>query len=395
MRKSKIVSLLMCGLLLFGGMFSTFTGKNNAPVVADTTAQEEKLIADFETFRDCTKNVIYANLFGRFQANTDSRYVSNGNGSIRLNPIGDAYMSANLPNMQIRLQDEDRDLTKLKRVTADFYNATDHDYEIGIFFKIGKKVESDTRVTKITLKKGEWTKVSKTMDVAVLSLCNDMTDVNSVCFEFETCYDESKPNDIYMDNVRFEFSNTTPQTVEMKLDENEFCSFDKLYQKEVFTENYYAVMSNYGFTLSLNSDLQYSRNGKSLKMHAPICPEGMTWGWPNVGFAENLIKAVDFSQYDGNDEFSFWVYNTSNQNLFISLDFWRTYTTGKRSFTKTLYPGWNNISMTFDEINADDGGLDVLTDNLTLIRICMFKFTGVDAVDLYFDDMEIIVNENE
>ena len=39
--------------------------------------------------------------------------------------------------------------------------------------------------------------------------------------------------------------------------------------------------------------------------------------------------------------------------------------------------------------------MDVLTDNLTLIRICLFKFTGVDAVDLYFDDMEIIVNENE
>ena len=395
MRKTKFLSWITCAFLLFTSALFNYASTPTKQVAATENEASEKLIEDFETFRDCTDNIIYGNYFGKFEVNTQADYVTNGNGSIRLNPMGDTFLSKGLPNMQIRLQDADRNLTKLKRVTADFYNATDHDYEIGVFFKVGRIVEANTPITKILLKKGQWTKVGKTIDTAVISLCNDMTDVNSVCFEFELCTDKSKPNDIYMDNVRFEFSDKTPQPVEMTLNENEFCSFDKLYQKEVFIEDYYAVMSDYNFKLSLNSDLAYSKKGKSLKMYVPACPDGTSWGWPNVQFAENLVKAVDLSKYDGNDEFSFWIYNASNINVNISVDFWRTQTSGKRSFTKTIYSGWNNVTMTFDEINEADGGLDILTDNLTLLNICVFPFKGADVLELYLDEMEIIVHEDE
>lgn len=395
MRKFKFLSWITSMLLLFTSAFSNYASTPMVQAVMAESEASEKLIEDFETFRDCTDNIVYGNYFGKFQMNTQADYITNGKGSIKLNPTGDAFLSSGLPNMQIRLQDADRNLTKLKRVTADFYNATDHDYEIGVFFKVGRIVEANTPMTKILLKKGQWTKVGKTIDTAVISLCNDMTDVNSVCFEFELCADKEKANDIYMDNVRFEFSDQMPQPVEMTLDENEFCSFDKLYQKEVFIEDYYSVMSDYAFELSLNSNLQYSKNGKSLKMYVPACPDGMSWGWPNVQFAENLVKAVDLSQYDGNDEFSFWLYNASKINVNLSVDFWRTHTSGKRSFTHMVYPGWNNVKMTLDEINEMDGGLDILTDSLTLLNICVFPFTGADALELYLDEMEIIVHENE
>ncbi|MBO5481566.1 MAG: hypothetical protein J6A63_10305 [Clostridia bacterium] len=391
MRVRNIVCAFLSALLILP-CFAACGGTTSSS--GTDVAENEKLIADFETFRSCTENVVYANHFGRFEHNTDKTYVTSGNASIKINAMGDRYMSSAQPNMQIRLQDDERDLTKLKRVTADFYNATDEDYEIGIFFKIGTSVQSDTPVTKILLEKNKWTKVSKQMDIAVMSLCNDMTNVNSVCFTFETCYDTAQKKDVYIDNVRFEYSDETPQSVEMTLDENEFCSFDKLYQKEVFTENFYAVMPDYGFELSLNNDLRYSKKGKSLKMYVPACPDGATWGWPNVQFAENLVKAVNMSRFDGNDEFSFWIYNASDKNVYLSLDFWRSYNKGKRAFTHMLYAGWNNIRMTLDKINEEDGGLDLLTDGMTMLRICVFPVSG-DPVELYLDSMEIIVHENQ
>ena len=354
----------------------------------ETVEDNGTLIADFETFTDCSKNIVFGSYFGRFEVNTDKRYVSNGNASIKLNAMGDKYLNSSLPNMQIRLRNEQRDLTKLKRVTADFYNATDEDYEIGVFFKVGTTVETDTATTKIVLEKNKWTKVSKQIDAAVMSLCNDMTDVNSVCFTFENCYDTEKKNDIYVDNVRFEYSDKNPQGVEMRLDETEFCSFDKLYQKEVFVSNFYAVMPDYAFELSLNNDLRYSKNGKSLKMYVPSCPAGVEWGWPNVQFAENLIKAVNMSRFDGNDEFSFWVYNASDKTVDIQLDFWRAYRRGIRMFRYSLCSGWNNVRITLDEINAVDDGATLM------LNVVVYPVYG-SPLELYLDSMEIIVHENQ
>lgn len=388
-----LVVALLCSACLTSCYLGSDIGDNNGGASGDeivtVLADNEIMVADFEDFVDCSKNMIFDNYFGRFEINTDKKFVTNGKASMKVNPRGDKFYNTGLPNMQVLLSGDDRDISKLKRVTFDIYNDTDHEYQISVFFKIGSRVLSDTAPTKIKLPQDEWTNAAMTIDMPTFSLCNDTSDANSVSISFESCYDANAKNDLYLDNLRFTYTDETSEPVQIELDENEFCSFDKLYQRNVAIENTYSAMTDYDFKLSINSDLRYSKNGKSLKMHVPHCPEGESWGWPNIQFAETLVKAVDFTKYDENAVFSFWVYNDSKENVILCIDFWRTPNSGKRSFTRAVLPGWNQVQLTFAEINEADGGLDLMTDACRVIRICSFAIQG-EYVDLYFDSFEII-----
>lgn len=391
MRKRRILASVLSAFMLFGTSFAATACDNEEEQAPQTeNSQDGKLVADFETFRDCTANMLFNNFFGRFEINTDKKYVTNGNASLKVNPQGDQYQNNGLPNMHVMLGEDERDISKLKRVTFDIFNDTDHDYTIGVYFLIGNnRVSSPSTTTKIVLPQGEWTNAAMSIDMPTFSMCNDPTETYTVAIEFETCFDKDKKNDLYVDNLRFSYTDEVSTPVAIELDDNEFCSFDKLYQRNVVTSNLYSAMTDYDFYLELNSDLRYSRSGKSLKMHVPKAPVGQNWGWANVQFAEALVKAVDFAQYDDNATFSFWVYNDSTENIYLSIDFWRTSGNGKRSFTKMAYVGWNHITLTFAEINEDDGGIDKMTDTFSVLRICSWAPQNGD-VDFYFDSFEII-----
>lgn len=395
MRKFRFLSCLMSVFVLGGSLFvtgcQTMTNDANKEGAGKLIplGENEKMVADFETLVDCTTSMIFGNYFGRFEINTNEKYVTNGHASMKVNPKGDKFYNTGAPNVQVLLTGEDRDISELKRVTFDIYNDTDHEYEIGVYFRIGSRVLSDTAQTKIKLPKGEWTNAAMSIDMPTFSLCNDPTDANSVCIAFETCYDVEAKNDLYIDNLRFSYTQETSDPIEMALDENEFCSFDKLYQRNVVSENLYSAMTGYDFKLSINSDLKYSKNGKSMKMHIPHCPEGQSWGWPNIQFAQTLVKAADFAKYDENATFSFWVYNDSSENVTLWIDFWRAANGGKRSFGKVIYAGWNHVTLTFKQINEDDGGFDLMTEACSVIHICSDRIQS-EFVDLYFDSFEII-----
>lgn len=106
--------------------------------------------------------------------------------------------------------------------------------------------------------------------------------------------------------------------LDTSVDKNEVCSFDKLYQEYVVIPN--IKYPDFAPTLEINTDLNYVKSGKSLKVSMPK-NDGSFTTYTYTGFSLNkeFVHSVGLDEYDGEQYFSFWIYNdgSSRQRLFI------------------------------------------------------------------------------
>jgi hypothetical protein len=260
---------------------------------------------------------------------------------------------------------------------------------VGVYLRTGSATGAKTQIWTTTLKMNAWTIVSPNFDVSLMSLGYDLDKVYGIGFEFERVGQNYKgANDIYIDNLRVERYETAPEPIKMDLAENEICSFDKLWQTAVCFPAYYSPMAGYELQTSINTDLNYSRNGKSLKMVQPAVQPGQGWGWAYLKFPNKYVEAMNLKQYSGQDAFSLWVYSESDLAISMSLHFWRKSSTEDRGITKIVGKGWTQLIWTFDEINAKDAGVGLITHDVSELRL-VFNSYQEDLV-LYFDEFSII-----
>ena len=72
----------------------------------------------------------------------------------------------------------------------------------------------------------------------------------------------------------------------------------------------------------------------------------------------------------------------------MSLHFWRKSSTEDRGIAKTAGKGWTQLIWTFDEINAKDAGVGLITHDVSELRL-VFNASQENLV-LYFDEFSII-----
>ncbi len=392
MKTKKWLALLLGTFISLVGIFGAGCDKKETDNSAETgeTVAEKGLIADFEDIATCTQNINFYNYFGRLQITQDEEFVTHGEGAGKINAMGDLHItSVGSPSFDVKVPKEERDFTDMKRITVDMYNGTDQEYLLGIYLRLDNANGPKTQVWTTTLKKDSWTVVSPNFDVRLMSLGYDLSNVYGIGFEFQRVgQDYQGANDLYIDNLRVERYDETPEAMTMSLDENELCSFDKLWQTAVCFPAYYSPMAGYELQTSINTDLNYSRKGKSLKMVQPKQVAGQGWGWAYLKFPEKYVQQMNLKQYSGQDAISLWVYNESDIQISLSLHFWRKSTTEDRGLSKTIGKGWTQLKWTFDEINAKDQGVGLITHDVSDMRI-VFNGYQEDLV-LYFDEFRVI-----
>ena len=392
MRKKKFLSLLLGSLMVLVTVFGVGCDQKTTNKSAETgeTVAEKGLIADFEDIATCTQNINFHNYFGRLQITNEEKYVTHGEGAGKINAMGDLHItSASAPSFDVKLPDTERDFTDMKRITVDLYNATDRECRVGIYLRLDSATGAKTQVWTTNLKMDAWTIVSPNFDVSLMNLGYELDKVYGIGFEFEKVGQNYEgANDIYIDNLRVERYETAPEPMKMDLEENEICSFDKLWQTAVCFPAYYSPMPGYELQTSINTDLNYSRKGKSLKVIQPKQPQGQGWGWAYLKFPNKYVEQMNLKQYSGQDALSIWVYSESDIQVTISLHFWRKSTTEDRGLNRTIGKGWTQLKWTFDEINEKDNGVGLITHDLSNIRL-VFNGNKEDVV-LYFDEFSVI-----
>ena len=390
MKAKRFLSLIVCALLSVVAVFGSGCDLNALMSGQEKSVKEEGLIADFEDIATCTQNINFYNYFGRLQITKDENFITHGEGAGKINAMGDLHItSAAAPSFDYKLPEDERDFTNMKRITVDMYNASDRDYTVGVYLRIGSASGAKTQVWTTSLKMNTWTIVSPNFDVSLMSLGYDLDEVYGIGFEFEKVGQNYKgANDIYIDNLRVERYDKAPEAMQIELAENEICSFDKLWQTSVCFPAYYSPMPGYELQTSINTDLNYSRRGKSLKMIQPALQAGQGWGWAYLKFPRKYVEALNLKQYSGQDAFSLWVYSESDSAISISLHFWRKSSTEDRGITKTAGKGWTQLVWTIDEINAKDAGVGLITHDVSELRL-VFNASQENLV-LYFDEFSII-----
>ena len=218
------------------------SGNTNPVDPDDDNLVGEVMLNDFETYRPDFQVIRVLNGFGVIDVNKDAKYVKSGKASAKVRPLGSygslAPATAYVPLYSKTFGFDHRDLTRIRQVKAEVYNAESKQVPMtfGIVMEaVNTDIINKTNAQKYSLKPG-WNTVTYDVDVSVINILYDVTKAEGVYFGFESSNSrviEDAPT-VYIDDLRLVYSATDAKIVDLlSFDANEICNFDKTYQRYV------------------------------------------------------------------------------------------------------------------------------------------------------------------
>lgn len=385
----KILCLLLT--VCMGLSLIAFAGCGNEKKETEDFKSPLPQISDFESLDEVYSRMTFLNRFGKVTLNSDKNYVTKGNSSLRLEVHGDYAANTDRPVMQVNftsLETENVpyiDLSKLESVEMDLFNGTESQQELEVSLIVDGVA---TDFVKVQAEAGENIDLAAEFDVKGLSVGSDMKKAEALQIKFPkpSSMDEG-PMLFYMDNLRFTFLASAPAPIEIELDENEFCSFDKSYQKYVVQSGGIGPTEGCRPVLSINSDLQYCKNytGRSLKVVLPRGTSPINDGWPYFMFIEKLIDEIDFVKLmnDG-AEMVFDVYNEgSAYNFALEASTDIAGLSGAVAFTANN--GWTEVRVPLKSLMGNVKNEVSVAERVNKIFVSYGKFDSPDKT-FYFDN---------
>ena len=239
--KKRVISSLFAAVFAVCGCFSL--GSCNEEQNTDGDLLVGKVcLNDFETYKPDFQLIRVLNGFGTIDVNKDPQYVKSGEASAKVRPLG-AYGSSSAPTAYVPLYSktfgfDHRDLTRIRQVTAEVYNAEDREIPM-TFGVVMEAVNTDminkTNPQKYSLKPG-WNTVSYNVDISIINILYDVTKAEGIYFGFESVGSrdiEDAPT-LYIDDLYITYSATEAKIEDLlSFEENEVCNFDRIYQRYV------------------------------------------------------------------------------------------------------------------------------------------------------------------
>ncbi len=219
-----------------------------------TMADGNVMLCNFEDYKPNINIAGFMNGFGKLSLNTNKKYVSRGEASCRLDPLGWAGSGA-LPLVYFPTKSDlysynYTDFSYVDYITFDIYsdNAKEVTMKAG-FIKSLIGIDGVTRVNEqeIVLQPG-WNKdCAIFVDAPILALTADITSLIGVYFMFENAgsldvVESNNPEErtprFYLDNVvMVKKAEKNSANVQLTLKTNEILDFELLYQKYMVTND--------------------------------------------------------------------------------------------------------------------------------------------------------------
>lgn len=317
MKFKKILLCCLFSIISVIGLCACETGDD-----MDKNLNLKVIVNDFSDYKTCFMPIRLGGYFGSVEVNTDTNYVLSGDQSAKLTVYGDPDKETTArPNMLVPLKIDGgynySDFSSVDKVESNVYNASDRDINMYVSLSYG---ENETEQTKITLKKGEWTKAIVNADIERYGIGNDITDARNIKFYFDILAEGESVPVLYMDDIALHKFASPPQIASVILDENEVCSFDKLYQEYIPISK--RLVSGYDPVLSINTNPQFAQNGYSLKCEYKGNDNTFnTWTYTGFAFPAQFVQQTPIVNMEADDYFAFDVYNDSNDTQRIMINF--------------------------------------------------------------------------
>lgn len=365
------------------------TQENNA---LDYVTNSFENVADYYRFG--------ADNLGRLDINTDANFVTDGNASLLLDVGGSLITGAGVPRLSVTLTEngDNTNLKKMRSVSFDIFNETGKEQEI----KLSLDVDGNTTAeTEFKLSTGKNT-VNYAPDVKGISFGYDLSKGEKLNVTFQSRELGEGPRRFYMDALTIHDNFTEYAPVEVELDENEFCSFEKDFQKYVNAA--WPIGNSYDClpTLSINNAKKYCKDGnKSLKAYCPS--QTPATGAPAITFDTALCKMINWRELAKKKaKLTFWVYNTGDASMNMQCAIWNN-----RSHAVSYFPlndignyggvnfvakkGWTKVEMPLENMDNqyenDENHVKYkrsLFDNVGAVAIIYNSFSG-EPKTFYFD----------
>lgn len=218
----------------------------------DAALKEDVMVNGFEDWTPDLQTALIFNDFGKVSLNTDKTYVTQGERSARLDPLGGAYVSSSAPIVMFSLKSDTygfdyADLSYADYLSFDIYNAQSEDKTIYAGF--AGEVNSVTSISRVgekqfVLKPG-WNSCQLEVEASLLSIMGDLTEVPGVYFRFESAGSanvvdegENKTPRYYLDNMwLIKKPDKSESNFTMELRENEIADFERIWQEYMFTND--------------------------------------------------------------------------------------------------------------------------------------------------------------
>ena len=243
--------------------------------------KNDNLIHGFESY-EAARDYTYEGWFGKVDINFDEKYISEGNASFKVYPMGNYIdMPTNYPFVKINSFGKDvltSDYSEFKSILLDVYNPNDKDLTIGINLEIMADTITATDIQYYTIKANSWNICEYDIsNGGVKYAFNQLSDVYSVAITFCDIREnlESLGYPVYLDNLRGVKGETA--AINLKKDSNgTFLSFENEYEKDLLDYFFMEKYATYMFDASINVDKRYVTYGdRSLKMS--LRPDFMTY----------------------------------------------------------------------------------------------------------------------
>lgn len=218
----------------------------------DTALKEDVMVNGFEDWTPDLQTALIFNDFGKVSLNTDKTYVTQGERSARLDPLGGAYVSSSAPIVMFSLKSDTygfdyADLSYADYLSFDIYNAQSEDKTIYAGF--AGEVNSVTSISRVgekefVLKPG-WNTCQLEVEASLISIMGDLTEVPGLYFRFESAGSanvveegENKTPRYYLDNMwLIKKPDKSESNFTMELRENEIADFERIWQEYMFTND--------------------------------------------------------------------------------------------------------------------------------------------------------------
>lgn len=218
----------------------------------DAALKEDVMVNGFEDWTPDLQTALIFNDFGKVSLNTDKTYVTQGERSVRLDPLGGTYVSSSAPIVMFSLKSDTygfdyADLSYADYLSFDIYNAQSEDKTIYAGF--AGEVNSVSSVSRVgekefVLKPG-WNSCQLEVEAALISIMGDLTEVPGVYFRFESAGSanvvdegENKTPRYYLDNMwLIKKPDKSESDFTMELRENEIADFERIWQEYMFTND--------------------------------------------------------------------------------------------------------------------------------------------------------------
>ena len=201
--------LLLLTVLLCVSMLCSCKGKDAAPSTPPAQKSTYEQLLGFESYEEITgARIRVGNMLGNIDINTDPKYITQGNGSIRIAVQGDYAEPTRHPFFMLDFMNTTAatfDFSAYKSISFDVYNDSDEDLHVRANINVGKEDGNFIGTAKktFTIKAKSWTTCTYDFSMMAGFSLYDFTSVRYMTVEFMEHKQnrDDAPHVFYMDNL--------------------------------------------------------------------------------------------------------------------------------------------------------------------------------------------------